>query len=135
MVTSMAKPAKASWIEPHLRSLLRIVVGFTFSLHGYQKVFGIVGGHRFPINSLLGAAGVLETVGGFLIIIGLFTRPVAFLLSGEMAVAYFRTHAPQGLFPIQNGGEITVLYCFTYLWLSAAGAGPWSMDRIMGRKS
>jgi len=127
-----------SKLEPHLRSLLRIVAGFTFSLHGYQKFFGWfggMGGHRSPLDSMLGVAGVLETFGGALIILGLFTRPVAFLLSGQMAVAYFRVHVWINLLPLLNMGEITVLYCFLFLWLSVAGAGPWSLDRVFGRKT
>ena len=124
-------------LEPHLRSLLRIVAGFTFSLHGYQKFFGLfggLGGHRAALDSLMGVAGVLETFGGALIILGLFTRPVAFVLSGQMAVAYFRVHLGINFWPLLNMGEITVMYCFFYLWLSAAGAGPWSLDRLLGRK-
>jgi putative oxidoreductase len=124
--------------EPRLRSLVRIAVGFTFSLHGWQKLFGAfggLGGFRPPLSSMLGAAGVIETIGGALIILGLFTRPVAFLLAGEMAIGYFRTHAPRGFWPLTNGGELAVFYCFFYLWLSAAGAGPWSLDRVFGKTS
>ena len=123
--------------EPYLRSLLRIVVGFTFSLHGYQKFFGAfggLGGQKAELASLMGVAGVLETFGGALIILGLLTRPTAFILCGQMAVAYFRVHLPMSFFPLINGGEITVLYCFTYLWLTAAGAGPISLDRAFGWK-
>jgi putative oxidoreductase len=125
--------------EPRLRSLARIVIGFTFSLHGWQKFFGAfggLGGLKPPVTSMLGAAGVIETVGGALIILGLCTRPVAFVLAGEMAIGYFRTHAPRGLWPITNGGELAVIYCFYFLWLSAAGPGPWSLDRLVfGRKT
>jgi len=121
----------AAW-EPQLRSVLRILVGYTFSLHGYQKFFGWfggMGGTKAELMSQMGAAGVLETFGGALIILGLFTRPAAFILCGQMAVAYFMVHAPQSVFfPLLNGGEITVLYCFTFLWLTAAGPGPWSLD-------
>jgi putative oxidoreductase len=125
--------------EPFARSTLRIVAGFTFSLHGLQKFlgfFGGMGGHgaTAPVFSLLWTAGVLETFGGLLIILGLFTRCVAFLLAGEMAVAYFRVHQPRGLWPIQNGGELAVLYCFVFLYLCTAGPGPWSLDRLF-RKS
>jgi putative oxidoreductase len=120
--------------EPQLRSLLRIVAGFTFSLHGYQKFFGVLGGlggQKADLASLMGVAGVLETFGGALIILGLFTRPVAFILSGQMAIAYFIVHRPISFFfPILNMGEITVLYCFMYLWLAAAGPGPWSIDSL-----
>jgi putative oxidoreductase len=125
--------------EPLLRSLLRIMAAFTFSLHGWQKFLGMFGGldrHGLkpPLDSMLGIAGVLETFGGALIILGLFTRPVAFLLSGEMAIGYFRTHAPRGFWPLLNGGEITVFYCFFFLWLSSAGPGSWSLDRLLGKE-
>lgn len=119
----------------YARSLLRVIIGFTFACHGAQKLFGLfggLGGHgaRAALASLFGAAGIIEFVGGLLIILGLFTRPVAFILCGEMAVAYFRTHNPRGPWPIQNGGELAVLYCFIFLYLLAAGAGPISMDRL-----
>lgn len=130
--------AKSSSFEPYALSLLRIFAGFTFSLHGFQKLFGYFGGlghgasaHLF---SLMGAAGVLETFGGLLILLGLFTRPVAFILCGEMAVAYFKQHAPHGFWPIANGGELAVLYCFIFLILVSAGAGPWSLDRVARKK-
>ncbi len=113
------------------------MAAFTFSLHGWQKFFGAfggIGGHKMPIDSMLGMAGVLETFGGALIILGLFTRPVAFLLSGEMAIGYFRTHAPRGFWPLLNGGELAVFYCFLFLWLCAAGPGPWSVDRLLGKE-
>jgi putative oxidoreductase len=124
--------------EPQLRSLFRIMAAFTFSLHGFQKFFGWfggIGGHSVPVNTMLGMAGLIESIGAPLIILGLFTRPVAFVLSGEMAIGYFRTHAPRDLWPLLNGGELAVFYCFMFLWLSAAGAGPWSLDRLLGRKS
>ncbi|HEX4138167.1 MAG TPA: DoxX family protein [Bryobacteraceae bacterium] len=123
--------------ESRLRSVARVMIGFTFSLHGWQKLFGAfggLGGTTPPLSSMLGAAGAIETIGGALIILGLFTRPVAFLLAGEMAIGYFRTHAPRGFWPIKNGGELAVFYCFFYLWLSSAGAGQWSLDRLLGRK-
>ena len=125
-----------SRIEPVFRSLARIVLGFTFLLHGLQKWFGAfggLGGHPAPIASMLGAAGVIETIGGALIILGIFTRPLAFILAGEMAVGYFTSHAGKGLWPISNGGELAVIYCFFFLWLSSAGAGPWSLDRVFRR--
>ena len=114
------------------------MAAFTFSLHGWQKwfgMFGALGGFKPPVSSMLGIAGVIETIGGALILLGLFTRPVAFLLAGEMAVGYFRTHAPRGFWPIVNGGELAVFYCFLFLWMSAAGAGPWSFDKLLGRKT
>lgn len=120
---------------PYARSILRIVVAFTFSLHGWQKLFGMfggLGGHgataHFP--GLLWWAGTIEVAGGILFGLGLWTRPVAFLLCGEMAVAYFRQHAPRGLFPLTNGGEFAVLYCFIFLYYVTSGAGAWSLDRL-----
>ena len=134
----MAQTTFPSW-EPYARSLLRVVVGFTFSLHGLQKLFGVFGGvggsgARVQLFSRMGIAGTLETFGGLLIVMGLFTIPVAFLLSGEMAVAYFTMHFPRGFFPIRNGGELAVLYCFIYLYLFFAGPGPWSADGILRKK-
>jgi putative oxidoreductase len=123
--------------EPYLRSLFRVMAAFTFSLHGWQKLFGWfggIGGQSVPVNNMLGYAGLIESIGGPLLMLGLFTRPVAFLLSGEMAIGYFRTHAPRGFWPLLNGGEITVFYCFMFLWLSSQGAGAWSLDRLLGRK-
>jgi putative oxidoreductase len=115
--------------EAQLRSVLRIVVGLLFSLHGWQKWFGAFGGFGgkpVPLDSMLGA-------GGALILLGLFTRPTAFVLSGQMAVAYFMAHAPRGANPLINQGELAILYSFIFLWLSAAGAGPWSVDAAMGK--
>jgi putative oxidoreductase len=125
--------------EPLARSTLRIVAGFTFSLHGFQKLLGLFGGMggrgaTAPLFSLMWTAGVLETFGGLLLMVGLFTRPVAFVLAGEMAFAYFHAHQPRGLWPIQNGGELAVLYCFVFLYLYTAGPGPVSLDRVF-RKS
>lgn len=116
-----------------------MVTGFTICAHGFQKIFGWfggLGGHgaRVHLDSLLGLAGSLELVGGVLILLGLFTSPVAFILSGEMAFAYFRGHFPRGFLPIRNGGELAVLYCFVFLYLSAAGAGPLSLDALIRRK-
>ena len=129
--------AKGS-IESYAHALLRIVAGFTFSLHGFQKLFGFFGGMghgtRAHFFSELWLAGVLECFGGLLILLGLFTRPVAFLLCGEMAVAYFRAHAPHAFWPIANGGELAVLYCFIYLFLMSAGAGPLSLDSTLRGK-
>ena len=121
--------------EPWVRSVLRIVVGFTFSLHGFQKLFGLLGHRQVELFSLFGLAGVLECFGGVLLILGLFTVPVAFLLSGEMAVAYFKAHFPRGFFPIQNGGELAVVYCFVFLYLFVAGGGSLSLDRWIRKKS
>ena len=112
----------AQW-APQLLSVLRIITAFLLMEHGTMKLFG------FP--ALMGFAGVLEVFGGLLILIGLFTRPVAFLLSGEMAFAYFMAHAPQSFWPVLNHGEAAVFYCFAFLYLAAAGAGPWSADHVL----
>ncbi|PYV13044.1 MAG: hypothetical protein DMG21_22035 [Acidobacteria bacterium] len=108
--------------------IARAVIGLLFACHGAQKLFGVLGGQRMVGNPLMLAAGILEFFGGSLIALGLFTRPVAFLLSGEMAVGYFRAHAPHGFFPIVNHGELAVLYCFIYLYIATRGAGPLSLD-------
>jgi putative oxidoreductase len=121
--------------SPRLLSVLRIVTAVLFLQHGTAKFFGFPHVDAFDnmqFASLLGAAGVLEIVGGLLILIGLFTRPVAFILSGFMAVAYFMAHAPQGIYPLLNQGELAVLYCFVFLYLSAAGGGAWSADAARG---
>jgi len=120
---------------PYLLSTLRIVAAFLFLQVGTAKLFALPaaimpGGGTAPIGSLAGTAGVLETFGGLLLLLGLFTRPVAFLLSGEMAVAYFHSHAPQGFWPVLNQGTDAALYAFLWLYFSAAGPGPWSIDAI-----
>ena len=127
-------------LEPRVLSVLRISAGFTFSLHGFQKLFGAFGGlggqgGMAAFGSLIWTAGVLECFGGLLILLGLFTRPVAFLLCGQMAVAYLRSHSPQGFWPILNGGELAVLYCFVFLYLCFAGPGSVSLDRLIKKKS
>lgn len=121
-----------SW-SPQLLSLVRIVAAFLFMQYGTAKLFAfpgalMPGGGTVEVASLIGLAAILETFGGFLLLVGLFTRPVAFLLSGEMAVAYFKGHAPQGFWPILNHGEPAVFFCFLWLYISAAGPGPWSVD-------
>jgi putative oxidoreductase len=132
----MAGLSKIRSAEPWMRSVLRIVVGFTISFHGCQKLFGLFGGHSVTdLFSLFGLAGVLECFGGILLILGLFTVPVAFILSGEMAVAYFKAHFPRGFWPIQNGGELAVVYCFVFLYLFVAGGGPISLDRLIRKKN
>jgi putative oxidoreductase len=116
-------------------SLLRVVTGLMFWQHGAQKLFGWLDGRQVQdLASLMGLAGVLEFFGGLLIIMGLFTRPVAFILSGEMAFAYFIRHAPQALWPIQNRGEAAVLFCFTFLFFAAHGAGRYSLDALFRRR-
>src|SRR3954454_2600956 len=124
-------PIPATW-APRLLSLLRIVVALGFIEHGTSKFFGLPP-FPMPLNPLLYVAGTLELVGGALILLGLFTRPVAFILSGQMAVAYFMAHAPKGFFPANNGGEAAMLYAFVFLYLAAAGAGPWSLDAMRGQ--
>lgn len=115
-------------------NLLRIVVGILFMPHGAQKLFGALGGQAVPLASQFGVAGILEFFGGLLILIGLFTRPVAFILAGEMAAAYFMVHAPQGFWPIINQGELAVLYCFVFLYLCASGGGDFSIDGWLRRR-
>ncbi|MES1972250.1 MAG: DoxX family protein [Pseudomonadota bacterium] len=124
-------PIPATW-SSQLLSILRIVVGLGFLDHGVSKFFGLP---PFPmaLTPLLTTAGVLELVGGSLILVGLFTRPVAFVLSGMSAVAYFLIHFPQGPFPAANGGEPVMLYCFVFLYLAAAGGGVWSIDAMRAR--
>ena len=116
-----------SW-APRVLSILRIVAAVLFFEHGTQKLLGFPAGHSAQLLSLSGAAGVLELAGGALLILGLFTRPVAFLLSGEMAFAYWMVHAPKSFFPVLNGGDAAILYCFIFLYLVFAGPGPWSLD-------
>ena len=117
---------------PYLLSLVRFVLGALFIQHGLEKLWGFAGGridHDFA--SMHGVAGLLEFPGGLLLMLGLFTRPTAFILSGEMAVAYFRSWAPRGFWPITNGGEFSTMLAFAFLWLMAAGPGPWSLDALL----
>jgi putative oxidoreductase len=125
----------AAW-APRALSVLRIISGLMIIEHGMGKIF------HFPALpayanvqplSLLGAAGFIELIGGALLILGLFTQPAAFILSGEMAVGYFMAHAPKSFYPLINGGTLAIMYCFTFLYLSTAGAGPWSVDAAMKR--
>lgn len=125
--------AQWSGMAQYLRSVLRIVAAFMFILLGTMKLFAFPAGippagGTVPLMSQLGIGAILEVFGGGLLLIGLFTRPVAFILAGEMAVAYFQFHFPQGFWPTMNGGVAAVLYCFVWLYFSAAGAGPWSLD-------
>ncbi len=122
--------------SPRLLSVLRIIAAFLIIQHGSQKLFSfpVLPPTAPPLFSLIGLAGVLEFFGGLLILLGLFTRLSAFLLSGEMAVAYFMAHAPNGLWPLVNKGDPAVLFCFVFLYLAAAGGGPWSLDRFRPRK-
>ncbi|HKV70200.1 MAG TPA: DoxX family protein [Gemmatimonadales bacterium] len=117
---------------PRMLSLLRMVAAFAYLAHGTQKLFGVPGGAgHVPYVSLYGLAGVIETTGGALILLGVFTRPAALIASGEMAVAYFLVHFRQGFWPLLNHGELAVLYCFLFLYIAAAGPGPWSVDRLL----
>ena len=128
-----------TFLKPHsgiLLSVLRIMAGLLFLQHGASKYLGIpqtdhTGASPFTMG---GAAGLIELVGGTLIVLGLLTRPAAFIASGTMAVAYFYAHAAQSFYPIQNHGELAVLYCFVFLYLAAAGAGPLSIDRFIGQR-
>lgn len=122
-----------SW-APQILSIFRLLAGTMFACHGAQKIFGAFGGLPPGVpNSLIWTAGPLEFFGGLLIAIGLFTRPVAFLLSGMMAIAYFKGHAPNGFFPKANGGEPAVLYCWLFLYLAAQGPGAWAVDNLFRR--
>jgi putative oxidoreductase len=128
----------SAWSD-RILSILRIVTGLLFMGHGTMKLFGYPPSATpmppIELTSQIGIAGILETFGGALIVLGLLTRPVAFILSGEMAVAYFQAHAPQSLFPHLNNGEPAVLFCFLFLYLAFAGAGVWSLDRLIARSS
>ena len=115
-------------------NLLRVITGFLFMPHGAQKLFGVLGRDAVPWMSLMGLAGILEFFGGILILLGIFTRPVAFVLAGQMAVAYFMAHGHQALLPIANGGELAVLYCFVFLFLFANGGGEFSVDGWLRRR-
>ena len=115
---------------PQMLSILRIVTGLLFMEHGLQKFFG------FPaagpeLNTLLWTQGAIELIGGLLLLLGIFTRLVAFIMAGDMAVAYFMAHFPKSLFPVANGGDAAILYCFVFLLLFVAGGGPWSVDQSL----
>lgn len=130
--------AKCSACGPRLQSVLRIVAALMFMLAGTMKLFAFPAGmppdgSTAALLSQIWIGGILELVGGALLLVGLFTRPVAFLLAGEMAVAYFQFHFPQGFWPNMNGGVAAALYCFVWLYYSAAGAGPWSLDAMRGK--
>jgi putative oxidoreductase len=129
---------KREW-APQLLSILRVVLAFLFIQVGSAKLFAfpaaiMPGGGTVPVGSLLWFAGVIEVVAGTLFLLGLFTRPVAFILSGEMAFAYFIGHFPHGFWPVLNQGAPAVFYCFTFLYFSAAGAGTWSLDALLARR-
>ena len=118
-------------------SVLRIFAGLELLQHGTGKIFGfpmVPGFAHVHIGSLAGMGGLIELIGGILFTIGLLTRPVAFILSGFTAAAYFMAHASRGFYPVLNGGELAALYCFVFLYFTFAGGGPWSVDALMGRK-
>jgi len=123
--------------SPRVLSVLRIVAAFLFMQHGGQKLLGfpVPQRHEFDLFSLSGVSGVLELFGGFMLLIGLLTRPIAFLLSGLMAFAYFIAHAPKGFWPILNGGELAAMYCFLFLYVAVAGGGEWSLDYLRSGKN
>ena len=126
----------AAW-APRVLSLLRIYTGLLLLAHGTAKILGFPAVPSFAnvqIGSLSGMGGLIELIGGILFTIGLFTRPVAFILSGFTAAAYFMAHASKGFYPVLNGGELAALYCFVFLFFTFAGGGPWSVDALMKRK-
>ena len=123
---------------PRMLSVFRIVVALLYLQHPFAKFFAfphVAAFDNLQPFSLIWVAGVIELVGSSLLLVGLFTRPTAFVLSGEMAVAYFMAHAPRGFFPLLNGGEAAVFYCFAFLYLAFAGAGTWSIDHFWRRRS
>lgn len=127
-------PNQFQAMAPRLLSLLRIVSALLFFAHGTQKILGFPASDMHPAMwSLPWIAGILELVGGGLLVIGLFSRPVAFILSGQMAIAYWIAHAPQSPYPSLNGGDAAILFCFVFLYIAAAGPGPWSVDAGRGR--
>jgi putative oxidoreductase len=130
--------ARTAGLVPYAQAALRIMTALLLLQHGLQKFFGFPSvserGLVQPL-SLMGAAGAIELVGGILLLLGLFTRPVAFILTGEMAVAYFMAHAPRSFYPIVNQGELAVLFCFVFLFLSAAGPGALSLDGWRSRRA
>ena len=117
-------------LAPWFYVLLRVIAGLAFAQHGAQKLFGVLGGNAVSIATQFGLAGIIEFVGGIMIALGLFTGPVAFVASGEMAWAFFQQHYPRGIWTVQNGGEAAVLYCFIFLYISALGSGKLSLDAI-----
>ena len=127
-----------SW-APQFLSILRIVAAFLFIQFGTAKLFAMPGplmpgGGTVPMGSLAWFAGVIEAIGGLFLLFGLCTRPIAFIVSGEMAIAYFHGHAPHGFWPVLNGGHPAVLFCFVWLYFSSAGGGAWSLDALFRRK-
>ena len=133
----MARSDSVSAWAPHMLSVLRVASGVLLLQHGAQKILGFPPGGRtggIDLSTLAGWSGPIELVGGILIIIGLFTRGTAFILSGFTAVAYWMVHAPQSPYPINNGGELAALYCFVFLYIFFAGPGAWALDNLRGRR-
>ncbi len=122
-------PISVVW-QARLLSVLRIVVALLFIQHGSVKLFGFPAPGPAQLSTLLLVAALIEFVGGLLVLVGLFTRVAAFIMSGEMAVAYFEAHAPKSFFPYVSGGDLAVLFCFVFLYLAFAGGGPWSLDAV-----
>jgi putative oxidoreductase len=130
-----SRPATSDRLAPYVLSILRIVVALLFLQHGLSKLFGFPSPMALPpLWTMEWFSCVIEFAGGVLLTLGLFTRPVAFIASGEMAVGYFMFHAPRSFFPALNGGDPAILYCFVFLYLVFAGAGPWSLDALWQRK-
>ena len=125
--------ATKAGMEGYAYALMRFIVGFLFMFHGLQKLLGLYGGQVVPMVSRAWFAGIIELAGGVLVMVGLFTAPVAFICSGEMAAAYFLAHYPKACWPIQNGGELAALYCFVHLYIASRGGGPLSVDRLVRR--
>ena len=132
-MSSLSQTASA-W-APRVLSILRIAAGLLILQHGTTKLLGFPATEMsgISVSTMPGMAGIIELVGGILVVIGLFTRPAAFILSGMTAVAYWYVHAPQGFYPLLNGGELAALYCFVFLYLACAGGGVWSIDAKRGR--
>ena len=133
MNTEVSAAGRGRWAD-HALAALRIMTALLFMAHGTAKLFGFPATDmpQPPVGSLMWIGGVLEAVGGLLLLLGLFSRPVAFVLAGEMAVAYFMFHAPQGFYPAANGGDAAILFCFVFLLIAAAGPGAWSVDGRRG---
>lgn len=132
-MTMSASPSPIATRAPQILSIFRVVTALLFLSHGIVKLFGFPAGAapgQVPLFSLFGLAGTLELIGGLAVLLGIFTRPIAFILSGQMAIAYFMVHAPMSFYPVLNMGELAILFCFNFLYLASAGGGAWSIDGI-----